>query len=464
MSTSILRVGILGASPTNQTTLLSTIHSLPKLFKLTIIYHPSNAAAKVYQDQFKIPHSTTCASDIITHPEVDLVVNLLPFESHEAYTIIALEAGKHVMVEVPLSMSPNGLRRINAAKKKGTTATTQPKLFVGCARRYAPCFTDIFKKELASLGRIYYARCRNIAGPLHTQPPLEAPTPTPTPIHLAPESAKENSHPRVRTNGSLTRLQAEAESNGITSIPTLPVFNTILSEVFGSTDDLTPDRVAFCRFLGNLGCHDLSIMRESLGFPDAVANVAITDPFYSAIFRYTDSRDKVIEGTDSYGGEDGEIVDGHPFTVMYETGMDSVPRCDSHLTVYGATKTISVEYDFPYLASTEASEGGIVRVVIEESESDDDKLIAANGSENVVINGKNGLRHRVKRTEFVSSAAEAYEREFLAMHAYFTETEVRESGVEAKTTDDDAWMDLKLLRMIFKHYDRQCGTIRTPLG
>ncbi|KAJ6008301.1 hypothetical protein N7540_012277 [Penicillium herquei] len=461
MSTSVLRVGILGASPTNQTTLLSTIHSLPNLFKLTIIYHPSNAAAKVYQDQFKIPHSTTCASDVITHPEVDLVVNLLPFESHEAYTIIALEAGKHVMVEVPLSMSPNGLRRISAAKKKGTTADTQPKVFVGCARRYAPCFTDIFKKELASLGRIHYARCRNIAGPLHTH----APTPTPTPTFLAPESAKENNHPRVRSNGNLTRLQAEAESNGITSIPTLPLFNALLSEVFGSTDDLTPDRVAFCRFLGNLGCHDLSIMRESFGFPDAVANVAITDPFYSAIFHYTDSRDKKLtEGTSDYGVENGENFDGHPFTVMYETGMDSVPRCDSHLTVYGATKTISVEYDFPYLASTEASEGGMVRVIVEEGESDDDKLLGANGSENVVVNGKSGLRHRVKRTEFVSSAAEAYEREFLAMHAYLTETDVNESGVEAKTTDDDAWMDLKLLRMIFKHYDRQCGTIRTPLG
>jgi hypothetical protein len=69
----------------------------------------------------------------------------------------------------------------------------------------------------------------------------------------------------------------------------------------------------------------------------------------------------------------------------------------------------------------------------------------------------------MKRIEYVSTARETYEQEFLAMHAYLV-GDAGDAGVEAKTTAEDALDDLKLMHMIFDHYDRQCGTIRTPLG
>lgn len=245
------------------------------------------------------------------------------------------------------------------------------------------------------------------------------------------------------------------DTDDVIPITSTEHFNALLTDIFGA-EDLTPDRVAFCRFLGNMGCHDLSLLRESLGTPDAVANVAITDPFYSTIFHYTDS--------ESICGSSGE---GHPFTVMYETGVDSVPRCDAHLTVYGATKTISVEYDVPSLARPASfDDGGQVKVIVEETKIEDEH---SNG--NGVANGNgvskgNGAMHRprVTRTEYVSSVAESYEREFLAMHSYLNRGYQTGTGAEAKTTANDALMDLRLLNMIFEHYDRQCGTIRTPLG
>jgi hypothetical protein len=297
-------------------------------------------------------------------------------EYHEQYTITALETGKDVMVEVPLTMSVRSLRRIREAIKKGhiarSTNTTdsepdfdKPKIFVGCARRYAPCFTEVFKKEFASLGRIYYARCRYIAGPMNSVVSPAAKDITPP--------MKEHNNPEQ--------------------------FRALVEDVFGCEDDLTPERVAFCRYLGMLGCHDLSVMRESLGLPDAVSNVAITDPFYSAIFHYTNS----------------EMGDGHPFTLTYEAGVDAVPRCDAHLTAYGAHKTVSVEYDFPR-PGEKISTGTFVRVVVEEA---DETVEIGNVNENGITEVENAVpRSLVKRTVTVSTCNEAYKREFLALHSY----------------------------------------------
>jgi hypothetical protein len=142
--------------------------------------------------------------------------------------------------------------------------------------------------------------------------------------------------------------------------------------------------------------------------------------------------------------------------MIYEAGIDAVPRCDSHLTVYGAGKTITLEYDFP---CPSGSGEGAMRVIVEEAETPEAK---ANGSAENGSNGSNGTspvaNSRIKRTVHTSTVAEAYERQFEDMYSFFS------GNVTAKTDTADALNDLKLVRMIFEHYDRQCGTIRTPLG
>ncbi|OQD73289.1 hypothetical protein PENDEC_c016G05931 [Penicillium decumbens] len=419
MSIPVLRLGILGATDAVESTYLPTLTTLSSHFN-TLALHSSNyETAQNCQKLFNIPIITTNPEDVFNNIEVDVILNLFPFEHHEKYTIAALEAGKHVMVEVPLSMSIHSLRRIRDATKKGLVARStasenagSPRVFVGCARRYAPCYTDIFKKELANMDRIHYARCRNIAGPLKI-------------------SASEY------TNGV-----NELNGNGVNGHINQNEFNNLLVDIWGSKDDVTPERIAFCRFLGSLGCHDLSLMRESLGSPNAVSCISITDPFYSATFHYSDDSD----------------ARGHPFTLLYEAGVDALPRCDAHLTVYGARKMLSVEYDFPHPGEAAGKERS-VKVVVEEVDTGEG---LSNGHGNGTSNGNatGVVRSRVKRTEYVSTCEEAYDRELRAFHSYVT----GENGPEVKTTPEDALNDLRLLHMIFGHYDRQCGTIRTPLG
>ncbi|KAJ5126015.1 UQCRX like ubiquinol-cytochrome C reductase family protein [Penicillium atrosanguineum] len=431
MSTPVLRIGILGATDAVETTYLPTLISLKSHFSIIALQSSNPEALKSCQKLFAIPSITTSPEEILSNAQVDVILNLFPFEHHEKYTIAALESGKHVMVEVPLSMTIDSLRRIRAATKKGLLArspdetTSAPRVFVGCARRYAPCFTDIFKKELATLPRIYYARCRNISGPL-----------------------------RVPKDGYVDKVNElhgsnDPSGNEVSGRTSQSQFQNLLVDIFGSDGDITPERVAFCQFLGSLGCHDLSLMRESLGFPDAVSCVSITDPFYSAVFHYTDDSSS----------------DGNPFTLLYEAGVDTLPRCDAHLTVYGARKTLSVVYDFPHPGEA-AGEERSVKVIVEEVDCGEE-MGNGNGNGNGNATNRNGnetapsvVRPRVKRTEYVSSCNEAYDRELRALHSYLTGG----NGPEAKTTPEDALSDLRLLHMIFGHYDRQCGTIRTPLG
>lgn len=35
--------------------------------------------------------------------------------------------------------------------------------------------------------------------------------------------------------------------------------------------------------------------------------------------------------------------------MSYESGLDSVPRFDAHIQIYGQTKTVRIQYDTPYV-------------------------------------------------------------------------------------------------------------------
>ncbi len=142
-------------------------------------------------------------------------------------------------------------------------------------------------------------------------------------------------------------------------------------------------------------------MREVLGFPESVTGVYVNEPFYSAIFKCRRN--------------------GEAFSVTYESGIDSVPRFDSHLTVYGENKTVSIQYDTPYI------KGLPIRVIIDEINEHGEAMTK----------------------EILSSYEDAYTAELKELHSCLT------SGKAIKTTAEDAMQDLILFKMMFEQYDRQ---------
>lgn len=261
------------------------------IYKIASIFDVSQKNARHCATKFNIPHLAATVDEVLKNPDVEVVFVLTSDDSHESIVISALEAGKFVMVEKPLTLSVPSAERIIAAEK---AASSSPRVFVGYMRRYAPTFVNAFKREVASMPRILYARVRDFSGP-NAKFVGESGTFSVRNTDFPPEAGTERD----------ARLDA------------------LFGEAFPGKE-VTKEEKQMCRFLGSLGSHDLSLMREVFGSPERVVGVTANEPFYSALF--------------SFRGQDGT-----PFSVTYESGIDEVPVFDAHLAVYSPKKRVSIK-------------------------------------------------------------------------------------------------------------------------
>tara|TARA_R110002003_G_scaffold214_28_gene16208 strand:+ start:2905 stop:3738 length:834 start_codon:yes stop_codon:yes gene_type:complete len=273
-----------------------------------------------------------------------------------------------VFVEKPLSLSIPSVERIIAAEKKANG----PRVFVGHMRRYAASFTKTFKREVESIPRILYARSRDFSGP--------------------------NAH-FVNSSGTFQVKNKDfpADAGKVRD----EKLDVLYREAFPN-QDITPEKMKYCRFLGGLGSHDISLMREVLGFPDSVGGVSVNPPFYSAILNYRNT-----------SGEK------EAFSVTYESGIDAVPDFDAHFAVYGEKKRVLIQYDSPYV------KGLPIRVVVQE------------------LNDAGEIQKR----EIIGSYEDAYTAEFLELH------ECLVNGKEIKTSAEDALNDVRIYDLFYSAWN-----------
>lgn len=318
--------------------------------------------------KFNIALATTDPSEVFKSTNVDVVFILTSDEFHEEYIISALKAGKNVMTEKPLTLSMPSADRIVQAEKDANG----PRVFVGYMRRYAASYTEAFKREVATIPRILYARSRDIIGP--------------NSFFVAQSGTFQEKNTDLPSTAGDERKKRE---------------DALYAEAFPN-QRITPEHVKYCRFLGGLGSHDLSLMREALGFPESVAGVSVNHPFYSAIFNY---RNKT----------------GEAFAVTYETGNDSVPDFDAHLAVYGEGKRVMIKYDTPYV------KGLPIKVLIQEKND----------------------QGEVQSREIISSYEDAYTSEMKDIYECFV------NGKTIKTSVADALQDIRLFDMMYKKWSNQ---------
>jgi predicted dehydrogenase len=99
--------------------------------------------------------------DLLRDPDIDLIDICLPNDQHEAVAVAALEAGKHVLVEKPISVDPKGADRMVAAAKKAGRL-----LMVGQVLPFFPEFQ--YAAELiktGKYGKLLAAHFRRIISP-----------------------------------------------------------------------------------------------------------------------------------------------------------------------------------------------------------------------------------------------------------------------------------------------------------
>ncbi|TYB49259.1 Gfo/Idh/MocA family protein [Actinomadura chibensis] len=144
-----INVGIVGASPDQgwaPRAHIPAIDSIPDV-ALTAVATTRAETARAARDRFGARHAFTDAADLARHPDVDLVVVTVKVPAHVELVTAALNAGKHVYCEWPLtrtSAEAHALRE--AADAAGVRGA------VGLQARFAPAVVRM--RDLLGAGAI----------------------------------------------------------------------------------------------------------------------------------------------------------------------------------------------------------------------------------------------------------------------------------------------------------------------
>jgi predicted dehydrogenase len=91
--------------------------------------------AKEKAAKYNIPKALT-VDQMLSDPDVEIVVNLTIPKAHVEVGLAALESGKHVYGEKPLAIDrPGGKKIIQAARQKGLRVGSAPDTFLGAAHQ-----------------------------------------------------------------------------------------------------------------------------------------------------------------------------------------------------------------------------------------------------------------------------------------------------------------------------------------
>ncbi len=112
----VIKTGLAAYGMSGQVFHAPFIHALPQ-FELTAIVERSKELSKALYPQAQIVRSFEA---LLAMPEIELVIVNTPDSTHYEYTRLALQAGKHVIVEKPFtSTTAQGEELIELAQSKG---------------------------------------------------------------------------------------------------------------------------------------------------------------------------------------------------------------------------------------------------------------------------------------------------------------------------------------------------------
>src|SRR5438132_7517681 len=101
----------------------------------------TDESGKKFADEYKIPFASTNLEACIARPGVDAVILTTPSDQHCAQTLLALSKGKHVQVEIPMSLNlPDAEKMLAASKRAGKT------LMVTHTRRFSSPHREIKRR------------------------------------------------------------------------------------------------------------------------------------------------------------------------------------------------------------------------------------------------------------------------------------------------------------------------------
>jgi predicted dehydrogenase len=150
MGTAPLRFGILGAARIAPMALLAPARRVPEATVVAVAARDPGRAAR-FATKHRIPRVAPSYDALLADPEIDAVYIPLPNSLHAAWTIRALEAGKHVLCEKPFSATVAEAETMAAAARR-----TGRVLVEAFHYRYHPLFARV--RALLDAGEIGQVR------------------------------------------------------------------------------------------------------------------------------------------------------------------------------------------------------------------------------------------------------------------------------------------------------------------
>ena len=286
----IINVGIIGVGTVAQLMHLPILSSLYDLYRITAVsdvspsqlqYVAEKYGAKAYADPY----------ELVKDPNVDAVFVCSPDQYHAAYAAAALEEGKHVFVEKPVTLCLEDLDKLIALQE----AHPDQICMVGYMRRYGKGFEKC-KELLAQDDRkIEYMRFRDI-------------------ILEGDFFIGQTKHPYFGKGDIPAQSKEESARLRYEQV------GKALGE--GCTEQ---QRITYVMLTG-LGCHTLAAVRELVGLPVEIESVSVRGEHVVIVFRYDD------------------------FLAIYEIVNDQeVVQFDASIEIYQHNRRMKVKCETPYL-------------------------------------------------------------------------------------------------------------------
>ncbi|MEM8571649.1 MAG: Gfo/Idh/MocA family oxidoreductase [Pseudomonadota bacterium] len=149
-----IRWGILGCGDVTEVKSGPALRS-PLQSRLVSVMRRDAAKAADYAARHGVPRWTDNADALIADPELNAIYVATPPSTHADYTIRALRAGKDVLVEKPMALTPRECDAIEAA-----VADTGRRLSVAYYRRCLPRFERL--REIVETGLIGVPRAAEL--------------------------------------------------------------------------------------------------------------------------------------------------------------------------------------------------------------------------------------------------------------------------------------------------------------
>ncbi|MDC0586992.1 bi-domain-containing oxidoreductase [Gammaproteobacteria bacterium] len=132
-----LNIAILGAGAHARSMHLPALKGLKDYFNLSAVVTKSGHKAKEIAEQFDASYASTDYLEVLSDKEIDAVIISTRHDLHGKMTLEALKAGKHVLVEKPLSLNSEEIGKIDEYIKSEKNEHI-PILLTGYNRRFSP--------------------------------------------------------------------------------------------------------------------------------------------------------------------------------------------------------------------------------------------------------------------------------------------------------------------------------------